>query len=183
MANSVMDGYKARVAIVEQQLKAIGLANQEERRSLAAQHHSSHSHSRLKEEESSSHTATLRESLLALASKQKRLLKCFVKQKELAARLSTLTAALLAKQAAVTPAIQVPSHVKPALANLSRPVTTPPSAAGHLALPLLLSQPALSGVRELGAQDKHVPTLNSLEKVSQPHLQYQMCVPGVELDL
>ena len=78
------------VTAVEQQLKTISAANQRDRKALAASHASLHKHQGCSKEDVAQRSQSIREKLLDLASKQKRLLQCFVIQKEIASRLNKL---------------------------------------------------------------------------------------------
>ena len=77
-----------RAAEIETHLKAIGLSNQTERKRLAAAHATlSKEHS---QEEVTKGSQSIRLQLINLASKQKQLLQCFVKQKEITSQLSKM---------------------------------------------------------------------------------------------
>ena len=87
-ASTVVDSLRERAADLDRQLKAISLANQNARKKLAAAHASlSHGHS---QQEIAEESQSLHRQLLSLAAKQKQLLQCCVKQKEIASKLSTL---------------------------------------------------------------------------------------------
>ena len=87
-ASTVVDSLRERAADLDRQLKAISLANQNARKKLAAAHASlSQGHS---QQEIAEESQSLHRQLLSLAAKQKQLLQCCVKQKEIASKLSRL---------------------------------------------------------------------------------------------
>ena len=87
-ASTAVDSLRERAADLDQQLKAISLTNQNARKTLAAAHASlSRGHS---QQEIAKESQSLHRQLLSLAAKQKQLLQCCVKQKEIASKLSTL---------------------------------------------------------------------------------------------
>ena len=81
---------QTRATAVERQLKAISAANQSDRKALAASHASLSERRGCLKEDATQKSQSIREKLLILASKQKRLLQCFVTQKEIARELSKL---------------------------------------------------------------------------------------------
>lgn len=136
-----MDNLQERASDIEQHLKAIGLANQNTRKELAAAHATlSQSYS---QQEIAERSKSLRGQLLSLATKQKQLLQCFVQQKEISRKLRKLLEKHQkrnANQPSVDPSGtttqikftqvgtrtgSIPANVSAALPNLAKHLKTP----------------------------------------------------------
>lgn len=136
-----MDNLQERASDIERHLKAIGLANQNTRKELAAAHATlSQSCS---QQEIAERSKSLRGQLLSLATKQKQLLQCFVQQKEISRKLRKLLEKHQksnANQPSVDPSGtttqikftqvgtrtgSIPANVSAALPNLAKHLKTP----------------------------------------------------------
>jgi len=137
-----VDNLQERASDIERHLKAIGLANQNTRKELAAAHATlSQSCS---QQEIAERSKSLRGQLLSLATKQKQLLQCFVQQKEISRKLRKLLEKHQkrnANQPSVDPSgtttqikftkvgtrtgSSIPANVSAALPNLAKHLKTP----------------------------------------------------------
>lgn len=140
-APCAVDNLQERASDIERHLKAIGLANQNTRKELAAAHATlSQSYS---QQEIAERSKSLRGQLLSLATKQKQLLQCFVQQKEISRKLRKLlekhqkrnanqfsvdpsgTATQIKFTQVGTRTGSIPANVSAALPNLAKHLKTP----------------------------------------------------------
>lgn len=164
----VVEILQSRVAEVEQNLKMIGQANQSERKRLASALSQDTSQPEVMEQ-----SRSLRQELVTLAGRQKQLLQCFVKQKEIASRLSKLHEKSRQRYSATV----VPPNVSATLPNLVqhlRPVIDPNSnnSQGTNTSHHHASQPAVTATTV-------VPRVQSRPHTNPVHLSSQAITPGI----
>lgn len=146
---------KGKTAAIEQCLKGISAANQTERRRLAEAHASL---SRLvsSQEEFIAESQTLKQQLLGLANKQKLLLECFSRQKEIGDLLSQL--ALPPRETAGSSGVGQASTREPSenvISSLSSLHVSAPPTAVTSGAPVLSSSSAESQVDRASSTHSH----------------------------
>ena len=180
---------QTRVTAVEQQLKAISAANQSDRKALAASHASLSERRGCSREDATQKSQSIREKLLILASKQKRLLECFVTQKEIATRLSKLlekrkdaerhaTDINRPQPSTLSPSHGLPPNISAALPDLARHLRKTGDKAGLGAVNHTTAHSELQGVSNRSS-DAMAGAFKSKTKTNQQSLAITNQVPGV----
>lgn len=153
---------KKKVLVIEVNLKAISSANQSERKRLAGVHSTLSQHTN-SQQDFVEGSQSLRQELLTLAGKQKQLLDCFTKQKEIGNQVRKLSVQV-PKQNELRGVTEMSNHIQQASTNQGPPAVSGDQHTTVIARPMSINKRDLSSLSTL--------------QISRPSSQSGQSIPG-----